>query len=369
MGIRVGIVGVGMFGRAFIKPFKDHPDVDRVALADINRDRLRERAQEFGIEETYDSLEEVCKTDLDAVAIITQPWLHAGQVIQAMEAGKHAYSAVPVVCLPDGDEMLDWCDRLIEAARRTGRFYMMGETSYYRPQAVFCRKRAAEGAFGEFVYAEGEYFHDLSHGLYDVAKNRWGKDWSREKSGGVPMHYPTHSTGGFMSVMKAHATQVSAFGYRYPDDDWYREDTVSGNVFSDEVALFRMSNGAMARICEFRRIGHCGREGFRLYGTEASFEDDVTGSKWVTKDKAPQQVDTREARDPLPEPLAADLGGHGGSHAYLVHEFVDSVVHERMPAVNAWEAVRYLAAGVTAHKSALRDGERLQVPDWGDAPA
>jgi len=61
-------------------------------------------------------------------------------------------------------------------------------------------------------------------------------------------------------------------------------------------------------------------------------------------------------------------GGHGGSHAYLAHEFVDAIAHDRQPAINAWEAVRYMVAGVMAHKSALKDGETLEVPDWGDAP-
>ena len=40
----------------------------------------------------------------------------------------------------------------------------------------------------------------------------------------------------------------------------------------------------------------------------------------------------------------------------------------RTPAVNVWETVRYMAPGVMAHKSALKDGEILDVPDWGDAP-
>ncbi len=28
-----------------------------------------------------------------------------------------------------------------------------------------------------------------------------------------------------------------------------------------------------------------------------------------------------------------------------------------------------LAMGVAAHQSALKDGETVSVPDWGDAPA
>jgi len=51
-----------------------------------------------------------------------------------------------------------------------------------------------------------------------------------------------------------------------------------------------------------------------------------------------------------------------------VHEFVDAIAHGRLPAISAWDAVRYTAMGAMAHASALRDGERLDVPDWGDPP-
>ena len=61
--------------------------------------------------------------------------------------------------------------------------------------------------------------------------------------------------------------------------------------------------------------------------------------------------------------------GHGGSHPYLVHEFISAVAERRQPAINIWEAVRYMAMGVAAHQSALEDGETVTVPDWGDAPA
>jgi hypothetical protein len=60
--------------------------------------------------------------------------------------------------------------------------------------------------------------------------------------------------------------------------------------------------------------------------------------------------------------------GHGGSHPYLVNEFVEAVAQNRQPAINVWEAVRYMVMGLMAHKSSLKDGETLSVPDWGDAP-
>ena len=389
MGISLGIVGLGAFGSVFADLFKSHPLVDRIALCDREAARLTRFAEadswrdKFRPSDAYTSLDDICAADLDALALFTQPWLHAPQCLQALESGKHVYSAVPIIWLPDGDEVLDWCDRLVQTCTRSGLHYMLGETTYYRPQAMFCRRQAMKGAFGSFVYGEGEYLHDVDSpdcSLRDVRRHRLtggaGQEWIERSDAyldrGVrtgPMHYPTHSTSGPICVMGAHAVSVCCWGYRSPEPDPYFADS----AFSNETALFQMSNGATMRICEYRQVGHPGREVFRVYGTEGSFEQD----HWIDRNSStPLTMD--EMRDPLPEDvveayLASDAGegfygGHGGSHAYLVHEFVDAVAHDRTPAVNVWEAARYVAAGVMAHKSALRQGEVLTVPDWGDAP-
>jgi predicted dehydrogenase len=335
----------------------------------------------------------MCQADdlrLDAIALFTQPWLHAPQAIAALESGKHVYSAVPIISLDKGNEMLEWCSRLIDACRRTGLHYMMGETSYFRPQAVYCRQQAAKGAFGHFVLAEGEYFHDIDEpgcSLREVAQRRWGPAWEPRKRGGVPMHYPTHSIGGLLSVMgamdgdAARLTEVSAIGHAYADDDWFSSDTQSGNVFGNETALFRCANGAAVRICEYRRIGHAGREAFSLFGTGAGFREGADGRcHWTTKQGA-TEVLTVEMREPLPEEVMESYrrgavaetdkgiyGGHGGSHAYLVDEFVRAIAAGRRPAMHVWEAARCFVPGIIAHQSALRDGELLKIPDFGPPP-
>ena len=53
--------------------------------------------------------------------------------------------------------------------------YMLGETTYYRPQTMYCRRRAAAGDFGQFTFAEGQYLHDVGEpgrGLYSVQEHR-----------------------------------------------------------------------------------------------------------------------------------------------------------------------------------------------------
>ena len=120
MGISIGMVGLGAFGGGFVDLFKSHPLVDRIAFCDMEKDRVKKfaesefMAKKFNPRDAYYSLDDICKSDLDAIVVITQPWLHAPQCIQAMESGKHVFSAVPVTSVPDGDEVLDWCDKIIQ---------------------------------------------------------------------------------------------------------------------------------------------------------------------------------------------------------------------------------------------------------------
>ena len=391
MGISLGIVGLGSFGSSFADLFMSHPLVDRIALCDREPERIARFATDerwqakFHPRDAYASLDEICASDLDALALFTQPWLHAPQAVQAMEAGKHVYSAVPIAMLPDGDEILDWCARLVETVERTGQNYMLGETTFYRSEAIYCRRRAAEGAFGDFVYSEGEYLHDVDSvgsNLRQVQAHRLasqaGQEWLQARDDYImkgiltgPMHYPTHSTGGPMSVMNAHARKVCAWGYQNRTGDTYFKE--QGYGFSNETALFHMSNGSTMRICELREIGHRGREIFRIYGTQGSFEND----HWCNKEGS-THLTAEQMREPLPPEVEEAFqaasrtseiyGGHGGSHPYLVHEFVEAVAQERQPAIDVWSAVRFMAAGVIAHKSAMKDGEIMSIPDWGDGP-
>ena len=57
-------------------------------------------------------------------------------------------------------------------------------------------------------------------------------------------------------------------------------------------------------------------------------------------------------------------GGHGGSHGQLSNEFVLSIIEDRTPLVNIAQALNMTVCGIVASQSALRDGERLEVPQY-----
>ena len=393
--MKVGICGTGVFADRFIPLFKAHPAVEQVVLCDLDSDKLRQKAAKFDIRETSASLDGLCAADVDAIAIITQPERHGPQAVQALRAGKHVYSAVPSAW------SLDEISLLVRTVQETGLTYMVGETSYYYPCAIYCRRRCKAGDFGHVVYGEAEYHHDISHGLYDVSKWRWGKDWKRF-AGKPPLYYPTHSVSMIVSVTGAHVTHVSAMGFvdRHPDGLYGRADAIWQNEFSNEVMMCRMSDGSIARFNEFRRIGHPGTVGMSLYGTEGGYEEQVGGKRWITKELdncldvtaelACEGVPSRETSGLMSHITSADgthqgvsrvhdvqslprefIGlpnGHRGSHQFLVRDFVESCITGKKTPNNVWQAARYLIPGLLGHESALKGGELMEVPDLGDPP-
>lgn len=405
MGIKLGLVGLGSFGTVFAPLFAGHPLVDSVVLCDAEADRIAKIAEipavarKLAANGCTESFDEICRSDCDALVIITQPWLHAPQCIQAMEHGKWVYSAVPVISLPDDQEMLDWCGKVIETVRKTGCEYMLGETTFYRPQTMFCRRMAAEGMFGDFVYAEAEYAHDLDS--YGCSLRQVSLARSTGKIGAMraaqmqpyydrgckshPMAYPTHSVSGVVDVMRSRPVKVSAYGYRNRNEDPFfaRYD------FSNITAMFQLENGVPFRVSEMREISpNIGLEGedFRIFGTRGSYSCEQWADNGRTaptpepKKNEVRKMTPEEMRDPLPEEVVSAFreavkfqkgdgdflaSGHGGSHPYLVHEFVSAAAERRRPAISAWDAAMYMAMGVAAHQSAVRDGELVSVTDFG----
>lgn len=279
--LKVCIVGAGQFSQCLIPLYQSNPLVGEVSLCEKISHRLNEESRRFGLTRTFNSYQEALESDVDAVAIFTQRWSHAPMALEALNAGKHVYCAVPAAT------KLEELDQLIGAVQRTGLTYMMGETSLYYGARLYCKEKWDAGAFGHFVYGEGEYYHDMSHGFYEAFQFSGGNEWKATASY-PPMLYPTHSVAMILSVTGARMTSVSCLGFRDRHEDGvFREDvSLWKNSFSNQTALFRTSDGGMARINEFRRIGQSGWRSVRisLYGTEGSFEEQTNGGIWTTRE-------------------------------------------------------------------------------------
>lgn len=399
MTFSLGIVGAGQFSARFAKLFAAHPGVTGVHVTDLLPERAERLAATEGLAGTFPSYEAMLDSPaIDAVAIFTQRWTHAPLVLDALRAGKHVFSAVPMAIT------VEEIAAIVEAVWATGLTYMMGETSHYHPATVHAREKIAEGAFGRVFYAEGDYVHDMDLGFYDAYRYSGGADWKATASY-PPLLYPTHSVGGVLGAWRTRAVSVSAIGVRDERGDGVFDRSVSrfDNDVSNATALFEVAGGGSFRTNEFRRVGypaHIRESRFRFFGTEASMEQLATVALWQDKKGVRDISELLEPRkrtapdDPSLEDVAPELraaftsgcapvhdrsrlpreydtlpNGHEGSHHFLADDFVTAVNSRTPPPVNAWVAARYTLPGIVAHESARQGGVRLEIPDFGDPPA
>jgi predicted dehydrogenase len=397
MTFSIGIVGAGQFGGQFAHLFNLHPGVSSVYVVDQLPGRAAGAADQLGLAGVLRDFDELLASDVDAVGIFTQRWTHGPLVERALRAGKHVYSAVPMAVTEEE------ISRIIDAVRETGNVYMMGETSYYNPATVYARSQHAAGRFGRIFYTEGDYVHDMDLGFYDAYRYSGGERW-KETASYPPMLYPTHAVGGVLGAIAAHAVSVSCVGVKDDRNDGVFDKGVSmfGNDFSNATALFEMSDGGVMRTNEMRRVGypsHIRESRFRFFGTEASLEQLARVTVWQDKQDVHDISDQMQTRPsiPLDDPSLANVApslrdafvsglapvhdssrlpaefrgapnGHEGSHHFLVDDFVTAVINGTLPPVNAWVAARFTMPGIVAHQSAVRNGERLPIRDFGDAP-
>ena len=392
----VAFIGCGAFARFFVPLFKIHPAVKKVYVCDLIAQKAEKYSADFGVEIIPTFEEALSRRDIDAVAIFTQRHTHGPLVRQALEAGKHVYSAVPMA------SDVEDCMEITRLVRKTGLIYMMGETCIYYPCALFCRREFEKGTFGKFVYGEAQYYHDFSHFSENFRSDR-------PSSAVPPFYYPTHSTSMLLYATSAHVLRVSAVGYRDTEENtpFAEGENLWDNPFSDEFSLMQLSNGGTARINECRRIGwkapsssisafYGTKGGYQFSNaqhvltrltakgveladvsaevnpaamTEANdgtqdFKNRVANHMYQGDSVSPVQ---REEYARIPQALLDfPRNGHMASHKLLVDDFCRAVRDGRQPPVDAWKAARYTIPGLIAHRSAMQGGVLLDVPDCGD---
>ncbi|MGH1525210.1 Gfo/Idh/MocA family protein [Leifsonia sp. L25] len=376
-GLTIAVVGLG-FGQDFVPIYLCHPAVDRVVLVEPDENRRREVGRRFALDDGYAELADaLADPSVDAVHILAPVFLHADMVVAALDAGKHVACAVPMATT------LEDLDRIIAAQQRSGRVYMMMETTVFGREYLAVDEMAREGAFGDLTLYKGFHLQEL-----EGFPTYW--------QGYPPMHYVTHALSPILALLDTTVASVSARGA----GRLAQKNAGGGfdNRFPTEVGLFALRDSdVLAEITmSFFQTARSYIEGFSLYGERRGVEwpidngGDLTvydmfppaagtrGNRVETSSLAPRDFPERlpvelapfvRATDVvlpgMPEPVRVGAH-HGGSHPFLVHEFVSSIVEGRVALVDALRAAAWTAPGICAHESAMRDGAWIEVPDYRD---
>lgn len=375
--LKAVVVGLG-FGGAFVPIWRDHPDVGEVGVCELDPKLCARVAAEYGISLIYPSLDEVLADEtVDAVHLVTAIPDHAEQTVRVLDAGKHCACTVPMATTMEGIQAIRG------AVERSGKKYMMMETTLYTYQYLYVKRLLESGELGRVQFLRGSHYQDMEN---------WPSYWA----GLPPFWYGTHAIAPLVGLSGSRITAVSCLGSGTMRSELTRQ---YGNPFPIETAHFRFENGLAAEATRsLFETARTYQEGLFVYGSKKSFEwgfadgDKPYVTSLLPADEAagrprglPTPVEIIEDLpndfSSLPEPLwrytvGGDYdptnpqlslkkgagGGHHGSHPHLVHEFVRSIVEDRAPAVDWSLAANITAAGILAHQSALCGGGWISLP-------
>ena len=135
----------------------------------------------------------MARDDLDLVIIAT-PWdWHVDMAVAAMKHGKHAAIEVPAATT------IEDCWRLVDTSEETRRHCMMLENCCYGANETTVLRMAHAGLFGDLLYGEGAYLHDLRDELFsNKGEGLWRRDFHTRFNGNL---YPTHGLGPVANYM------------------------------------------------------------------------------------------------------------------------------------------------------------------------
>ncbi len=183
--LRIGIIGCGGIARGKHMPaLKKIKEVEMVAFCDIIRERAEKAAKEYGVPDAkvYEDYKELLADQtIDVVHVLTPNREHSFITVDALESGKHVMCEKPMaINTEEAQKMLD-------AAKRTGKKLTIGYQNRFRPDSQFLKRACEKGELGDIYFAKAIALRRRGVPTWGVFLNEY------EQGGGPLIDIGTHS--------------------------------------------------------------------------------------------------------------------------------------------------------------------------------
>ncbi|MBR5508258.1 MAG: Gfo/Idh/MocA family oxidoreductase [Clostridia bacterium] len=277
--IKVGIIGMGYIGESHIEAVRRIGSCELYAVADTNAELARKKAEYYGIERCYSSVEELlADPEIDAVHNCTPNFLHLSINKEIIKSGKHLLSEKPL-CMnyEEASELVELKKQYPQSVAAVNFNYRLN------PMVQEMRNRILDGKIGDVRIITGSYQQDWL--LYDTDYS-WrlepevsGNSCAIADIGSHWMDSVQHVTGHkiievmadlktMIPIRKKPKKQVGTFSNNTPTEydevEIKNEDYGAVMFHTDKGAtgVYHVSELAAGRGCYFN---------YEINGTKASF--------------------------------------------------------------------------------------------------
>jgi predicted dehydrogenase len=253
--IRVALIGANGMGFADLSSFLKNPEIECVAICDIDKNVLDNRLRDIGalgkaLPKTYGDYRLMLEDkDIDVVIIGTPDHWHCLQFVDSLAAGKHVYVEKPL-----GNSIAE-INIMQKAVKKYGKMVQVGQWQRSQPHFVDAVNYLNAGSLGRIRTCKAWSFVDWKGSvpkMPDTAapdgvdytmwlgpapmrpfnKNRFHFTWRWywEYAGGLMTDWGVHLVDYILYGMgKSIPESVMASGgkYAFPDDDMVTPDTMT----------------------------------------------------------------------------------------------------------------------------------------------
>ncbi|NLO07912.1 MAG: Gfo/Idh/MocA family oxidoreductase [candidate division WS1 bacterium] len=336
---RVGVVGLGGNGRAFVRGYAESDLCELAAVCDLNPDRTSAAVAEIDAApiEFQDLDTMLSSADLDLLSVHTPDHLHAEPFIAGLQAGCHV-----LVEKPMGNTLED-LERMIAAARASDRKTLVGHILRFNPVYEQVHRLCAEGRLGQVFYLEADYFHGLKRQAAPERINPHigGINWWLEHEK-VIVGGGAHQFDLLRWYADSHAVEVTGYGNSIVFPEMKHPDCM--------CAIFKLASGAVAKVGAAYGVVGPRPEWLNLevYGTEGT----IRGGQFISGDHD----------NPTVQDLRVTYEGH--PFAPEIEHFLRCIIEDTEPLVDAFEGANSAAATIVAAESVEAGGVPMEVPHF-----
>lgn len=291
----VGVVGLGV-GEAHARTYAALPACELRWLYDLDPSRAGRLVGALGCGRPAATFEQILEDPLvDLVSIASYDDAHFGQVVAALERGKHVFVEKPM-CRTLG-ELRIVKDAWRRSTRHLGSNLILRAAPLYR----WLRGAIEAGELGEVYAIDGDYLYGRLHKITD----EWRKDvpdYSVMQGGGVHLvDLLLWLTGQRPARVSASGTAVATRGTAFQYRDFV-------------AATFEFPSGLVGRVTANFGCVHRHQHVLRVFGTRATFIHDDCGAR------------LHDSREPSAPTRLMALDALAASKGDLIPAFVEGIV-------------------------------------------
>lgn len=276
--IRVAIVGTGNICPKHIRAYLSFPERCKiVALVDIYPEKARRMAADFHLNcDVYDDHHALLpRCDIDLIDVCTPPYVHAEISVNALMSGKN------VVCEKPMAASLEECDRVLEAARVSGKLFSSIAQNRFHTAIRNLKNLLDAGVAGDVKHVQVDSYWWRGHCYYDLW---WRGLWEKE-GGGCTLNHAVHHIDmlGWMMGMPESVTAV----LRNVSHDNAEVEDLSVALFQYKGALAQVTSSVVHHGQEQQLIFQC--ENARISAPFKVFASGSRGNGFPYEDTALEQ--------------------------------------------------------------------------------